>query len=125
MCIKEGRKGRKVEVKLYNIAETPIIRHIKVKGTNSPFDPKLTEYWEKRQTKEGKQTWAKGSLYEAIAKNQNYKCPLCGDFLLNGEELEIHHIKPVNEGGVHHISNLEHLHKGCHKQVHGQQSLKA
>ena len=125
MCTKEGRKGRKTEVKLYDIASTPIVRHIKVKGTNSPFDPELREYWEKRQTKQGKQKWAKGSLYEALAKNQNYKCPKCGDFLLNGEELEVHHVIPVSEGGLHHISNLEHLHVGCHKQVHSGRAKKA
>lgn len=125
MCAKFDRIGQEKEVILYDIAKTPIVRHIKVKGSNSPDDPELQEYWENRKTKEGKAFWAKGSKYEQIAKRQSYKCPICGDFLFNGEELEIHHIIPVKQGGSDDMNNLEHLHKGCHKQVHGQRVSKA
>lgn len=69
--------------------------------------------------------WAKGSKYELIAKIQDYKCCICNDYLLNGEELEIHHIIPVQQGGSDDMSNLTHLHKGCHKQVHGKRVTKA
>ncbi|MEM8780173.1 MAG: group II intron reverse transcriptase/maturase [Cyanobacteria bacterium P01_G01_bin.49] len=125
MCTKLDRFGCEKEVILYDISKTPIVRHIKVKGNNSPDDPELKEYWENRRTKEGKVVWAKGSKYEQIAKRQLYKCPNCGDFLFNGEELEIHHIVPVKQGGSDDMDNLEHLHKGCHKQVHGQRVSKA
>ncbi len=80
MCTKLDRKGLEKEVILYDIAKTPIVRHIKVKGNNSPDDPKLQEYWINRKTKEGKQFWAKGSKFEQLAKKQNYKCLNCGDF---------------------------------------------
>ena len=53
-CDVKDRKGNKKPFCLYNIHTTPIVRHIKVKGTASPFDGKLTEYWEKRQIKHGK-----------------------------------------------------------------------
>ena len=39
MCTKLDRKGREKEVRLYDIAKTLIVRHIKVKGNNSPYDP--------------------------------------------------------------------------------------
>jgi RNA-directed DNA polymerase len=119
MCTTIDRRGQEKEVILYNIAKTPIVRHIKVKGSNSPDDPELQEYWENRRTKDGKAFWASGSKSEQIAKKQSYKCPNCGDYLFNGEELEIHHIVPVAQGGSDDMNNLEHLHKGCHKQVHG------
>lgn len=125
MCQGKDTRGKEKEFTLYKVADTPIVRHIKVKGTNSPDDPNLKEYWNKRKTKQGKQFWAKGSKYEALAKEQNYKCPICGDFLFNGEEIETHHLVPVKSGGLDDIGNLAHLHKACHKQVHGKQASKA
>ena len=103
---------------LYPIAYTPIERHIKVKGGASPDDPSLKEYWDKRNQKYGKSYWAIGSKQYLIAQNQQWKCPICGEPLFNGEEIETHHIVPVAEGGLDDISNLQHLHTPCHKQVH-------
>jgi len=124
-CMTKDRKGRNVLLYLYSIDKTPIVRHTKVKGTNSPFDAELDDYWEKRNTKQGKLHWAKGSKYEQVAKNQNYKCPNCGQFLINGEEIETHHIIPVKDGGSNDIENLIHLHAACHKQEHSKSKFKA
>ena len=118
MCKGTGRKGKQQLYVLYDISSTPIIRHIKVKGNSSPDDPSLQEYWEKRSTKTGKNYWARGSKYEQIAKFQNWKCPVCGDHLFNGEPIETHHIVPVAKDGSDDPENLMHLHKVCHKQVH-------
>jgi RNA-directed DNA polymerase len=52
MCQGVGRKGKEVTHILYNIASTPIIRHIKVKGTASPDDSSLREYWDNRKMKQ-------------------------------------------------------------------------
>ena len=91
-------------------------------GTNSPDDPELVEYWQSRQTKTGKQRWAGGSKYESVAIAQDWKCPVCNEHLFNGEEIETHHIIPVAEGGSDDETNLKHLHKACHKQVHSKKS---
>jgi RNA-directed DNA polymerase len=123
MCKGTDRKGRDKTHILYNISSTPIVRHIKVKGNASPDDPSLREYWHKRATDYGKKYWAKGSKYEAIAKLQIWKCPICGDSLFNGEPIETHHIVPVAEGGTDDSQNLKHLHKTCHKQVHSKTKL--
>lgn len=123
MCKGTGRKGKEKSYILYDISSTPIVRHIKVKGSSSPDDPSLREYWQKRTTDYGKKYWAKGSKYEAIAKLQNWKCPVCGDSLFNGETIETHHIVPVAEGGTDDSENLKHLHKSCHKQVHSKTKL--
>ena len=53
---------------------------------------------------------------------QEHKCPVCGDSLYNGEEIETHHIVPVKEGGSDGPENLIHLHTACHKQVHSSKS---
>ena len=121
----EGRKEKEKPLYLYNIAKTPIVRHTKIKGTASPFDAELDSYWEKRNTKTGKTHWAKGSKYNQVAKNQDYKCPSCGQFLINGEDVETHHIIPVKDGGSDDIENLIHLHAACHKQEHNKTKLKA
>jgi RNA-directed DNA polymerase len=118
MCKGTDRRGKEKSHILYNISSTPIVRHIKVKGNSSPDDSSLREYWQKRATDYGKKYWAKGSKYEAIAKLQNWRCPVCGDSLFNGEPIETHHIVPVAEGGTDDSENLMHLHKACHKQVH-------
>jgi RNA-directed DNA polymerase len=112
------RLGKEIFMSLYPIAYTPIERHVKVKGNASPDDPSLHEYWEKRSQKLGKSYWAKGSKYYLVAQTQQWKCPTCGQPLLNGEEIETHHIVPVAQGGLDDLNNLQHLHTPCHKQVH-------
>jgi len=121
-CMRPGRGGKEKFFMLYDISSTPIIRHVKVKGTASPDDLSLRDYWQKRNLKIGKQKWAKGSKYEQVAKMQEHKCPVCGDSLYNGEEIETHHIVPVKDGGSDDTENLIHLHKACHKQVHSSKS---
>ena len=117
-CTTSDRGVKDKELILYQIASTSIVRHIKVKGDASPDDPSLKEYWEKRHQKLGKTRFDKGTKLYTIAENQNWKCPECGEPLLNGEEIETHHIVPVAEGGTDDVENLQHLHKPCDKQVH-------
>ncbi|MBE9251141.1 HNH endonuclease [Dolichospermum sp. LEGE 00240] len=62
--------------------------------------------------------WEKTSWKYKIAQNQNWKCPICGEPLFNGEELNTHHIVPVAQGGQDGIENLQHLHHAYHKQEH-------
>ncbi len=125
-CDVQNRRGKTKEIGLFNIAKIPIERHIKVKGTASPDNPQLTDYWTKRATKGGKTIWDKGSKYYLIAHNQRWKCPICGEHLNNGEAIETHHIVPMAEGGLDDIDNLQHLHKACHKAVHsGKRTVKA
>ena len=112
------RRGKEKDLILYPVAHTPIERHIKVKGKASPDDPSLGEYWEKRHQKYGKSYWEKNSRNYKIAQNQNWNCPICGERLFNGEEIETHHISPVVQGGLDDLENLQHLHKACHKQEH-------
>ncbi len=124
-CEIKGRRGNSELFTLFNIAKHPIVRHIKVKGTASPFDAELADYWDSRSKKLGKSRWVKGSKYYQVAENQNWKCPICGNALLNGEDIETHHIVLVKDGGSDDTNNLIHLHKACHKQVHSKSKKKA
>lgn len=124
-CMTKDRRGNPRIFNLYNIEKTPIVRHTKIKGTNSPFDAEEANYWEKRNARMGKTKWAKGSKYDQVATNQNYKCPNCGLSLFNGESIETHHIALVKDGGSDDIENLIHLHTACHKQEHSKTKFKA
>ena len=117
-CTTSDRRGKEKNLTLYQMADTTIERHIKVKGDASPDDPSLKEYWDSRHKKYGKSRLEKGSKLYKIASNQKWICPLCGEPLFNGEEIDTHHNVPVAEGGTNDVENLQHLHKACHKQVH-------
>ncbi|MBM4350055.1 MAG: group II intron reverse transcriptase/maturase [Deltaproteobacteria bacterium] len=115
---RSGKGSLMVFKKLYRIDKIPIVRHIKVKGNASPDDPKLLEYWENRGKRLGKDQFARGSTRYLLARNQNWKCYLCGNWLMNGEEVDTNHIIPVSEGGSDHISNKIIYHESCHYQWH-------
>ncbi len=89
-----------------------------VKGDASPDAPSLREYWELRHQKYGKSYWERNTRNYKVAQNQNWLCPICGEPLFNGEEIDTHHIVPVAQGGLDDVENLQHLHKECPRQVH-------
>jgi RNA-directed DNA polymerase len=121
----KDRRNNPIWLKLYGVASTPIVRHIKVKGKASPDNPDLREYWVNRNKRMGKIRWSKGSKYYIIAQDQDWTCPICGEPLLNGENLDIHHIVPVKDGGRDDTHNLIHLHSICHKQEHSKPKKKS
>jgi RNA-directed DNA polymerase len=114
----EKRKGQKSLFRLIQLSDIPIERHIKVRGTASPDDPELNAYWQNRQTRYGKTYWAKGSKLRQVAENQKWYCPLCGEHLHNGEELQTHHKIPLKNNGSDRAENLILLHRVCHQQLH-------
>ncbi len=98
---------------------TKISRHSLVTQRNSPDDPSLIEYWEKRQKKRNKSEAEKLSKkQEYIAWKQGYKCPICGQSLFNDEPLNLHHIIPKSKGGKDTKDNLVWLHLYCHHKTH-------
>jgi RNA-directed DNA polymerase len=103
---------------LYRVDKTHIVRYIKVRGKASPDDPTLKKYWEDRRRRISKVYFAKGSKLYLIAESQSWKCNLCANWLMNGEEIDIHHIIPISQGGNDDISNLKILHESCHYQEH-------
>ncbi|MDJ0595977.1 MAG: group II intron maturase-specific domain-containing protein [Pleurocapsa sp. MO_226.B13] len=122
-AITKNRRGQPKTLTLMKVADLPIQRHIKVKGGASPDDPSLHDYWQHRQTRYGKTYWGKGSKYHQVAVAENWRCPVCGDLLFNGEPLHIHHRISIKEGGTDQAENLVHLHKACHQHVHAGRNL--
>ena len=89
------RAGDRKLLTLMCLSRIPIQRHVKVKGTASPDNPALQDYWIHRQTRYGKTYWDKGSKYYKVAQSQNWRCPVCHDALFNGEALHTHHRLPL------------------------------
>lgn len=52
-----------------------------------------------------------------LLKKQKGLCPVCGSPLINGEDLEVHHVHAKKDGGKDHTHNLKLLHKVCHRQI--------
>ena len=98
-----------------------IERHVLVKGKASPDDPNLREYWQKRSAAKAKYLMPSR---KRMAREQLGICPVCGESLLNDEGLQVHHKKPVKEGGKDTYSNLQLLHLYCHQQVHSMRARK-
>lgn len=112
------RRGDNKIITLFKLMSIPIERHIKVKGTASPDDPQLQAYWANRQTRYGKTYWVQSSKLRYIAHNQQWRCPVCGEHLFNGEQLNTHHKVPIEDGGSDKMENLIHLHQVCHQHLH-------
>jgi len=116
------RTGHSKRLTLLKLMDIPIQRHIKVKGTASPDDPSLVDYWRTRQTRYGKAYWDKSSKLYRVAENQQWRCPVCQEHLFNGEELHLHHVVAIKDGGTDYQENLRFLHQICHRHVHSQQA---
>ncbi|ODG99441.1 group II intron reverse transcriptase/maturase [Nostoc sp. KVJ20] len=92
-----------------------IRRHPMVKGAYSTDDPELKSYWENRQNIKSKSLIPS---YQKLAQKQGFKCPVCGESLLNDEPIQKHHIIPCHQGGNDTYANLELVHYYCHQQIH-------
>ncbi len=98
----------------------PIQRHTLVAYKNSPDDPSLKEYWEKRNAKMQEATamsrFSRGK--DKIAARQEYKCPWCNQPLGEKDGLHVHHIQPRHLGGKDSYDNFIYLHEDCHQSIH-------
>lgn len=106
---------------LEKLAWTPITRHINVLFKNSPDDPNLKDYWEKRnkqnELKRLSQKVSKGKC--DIAKSTDYLCRWCNQGITSEGLLntQIHHIIPRRLNGEDTLKNKIYLHSECHRQV--------
>lgn len=96
-------------MRLRTHVETPIVRHVKVKGEASPFDGNLI-YWSTRLGEHPEVT----NRVATLLKKQKGKCSHCGLFFKDGDLLEKDHITPKAKGGKNSYDNLQLLHRHCH-----------
>ncbi|MEV4868563.1 HNH endonuclease [Streptomyces syringium] len=120
---------------LIKFAWTGIVRHYPVKGSASPDDPSLVEYWRDRRRRKAPPPKDKASL--VLAVRQQGLCPLCTQALIIGAEYEpdsprewinwfaaskkmLHkqHFTHRRDGGTDERNNLRLVHSECHRQHH-------
>ena len=75
--------GRDSDAYLVKFSWTNIVRHVMVKGTASPDDPALADYWAERRKKV---TPPLDKYTMRLLTKQEARCPLCGDHLLTAEQ---------------------------------------
>jgi RNA-directed DNA polymerase len=68
---------------LHRFAWTKIVRHQMVRGTSSPDDPALTEYWAARRHRGIPRPIDAATL--RLLQSQHGRCPWCGQLLLDAD----------------------------------------
>ena len=93
-------------------------QHILVKGTASPDDPSLRDYWQRRW--DAHATTLKPTQ-RRLAYAQDGRCPVCGVELLNGEDLQVHHLLPHGDPQRNDERYQQLVHLLCHQQLTNEQ----
>ena len=103
------KKEGSTPLRLLDHADTPIVRHIKVKSESSPYDGNLV-YWSTRMGNNPKMP----SRVSKLLKKQKGKCTHCGLFFRENDVMEIDHRIPKSQGGKDSYDNWQLLHRHCH-----------
>jgi RNA-directed DNA polymerase len=105
---------------LVRARDTPIRRHVKVRGTANPYDPAWELYFEERSAHHMANSLTGRGTARYLWLEQNGKCPVCGQPLTLEEGWHVHHLLWRAFGGGDDIDNLVLLHPNCHRQVHNE-----
>ncbi len=103
------RKGNTNPLRLLNHADTPIVRHVKVKGESSPYDGNLV-YWSKRKG----ENLELPTRVATLLKRQKGKCAQCNLHFREEDVMEVDHTIPKSKGGKDVYDNWQLLHRHCH-----------
>ncbi len=99
----------KNSLRLLDHTRIKIKRHIKVKGTASPFDGNLV-YWSTRMGNSPELS----KRVAALLKHQKGKCAHCSLFFRENDVIEVDHRIPKSQGGRDDYTNWQLLHRHCH-----------
>jgi len=97
--------------RLVHHADMPIQRHVKVRGTASPFNADLV-YWSQRLCQHPLTT----GRIAILLKRQQGRCAWCGLLFTDRNDIEVDHLLPRAFGGAADLANLQLLHRSCHDQ---------
>jgi RNA-directed DNA polymerase len=114
------RRGKPRTIRLVKAMDVPIKRHVKIKATANPYDPKWETYFEERMALQMKENL---HGYDKLLKlwfDQNGRCPQCGEKITRETGWHLHHRVWVINGGDDSMANLILMHPTCHLQLHAQ-----
>jgi len=113
-----GKEGTYRRVTLFRASKVPIERHVKVRATANPYDPKWESYFEKRLQRKMEATLRGKRTLLYLWRVQNRVCPACREKVTEETGWERHHVVLRVHGGPDTVDNLVLLHPTCHRQVH-------
>ena len=113
-----GKKSKEPLRALYRLADTPIVRHVKVKADYNPFDPAFEQYGEKRRQDRMLRSRAYRKQWATLFMAQQGQCAHCRHPITEETGWHDHHIVLRMAGGSDRLSNRVLLHPSCHTQVH-------
>jgi RNA-directed DNA polymerase len=113
-----GKTGKPRKALLFSAAQTPIQRHIKIRGKANPYDPTWEVYLEQRLGTKMNATLAGKRKLLYLWKKQNGLCPVCNQKITPQSGWHNHHLVERSKGGSDKADNRVLLHPNCHRQVH-------
>jgi RNA-directed DNA polymerase len=112
------RQGKAYPICLMEATGVRIVRQVQIRGDANPYDPEWEGYFEERLFRKMQSTLAgRGQIYY-LWKEQQGRCPMCGQLLEEEEAWQVHHRVRRVDGGSDGLDNLELLHANCHRQRH-------
>lgn len=113
-------KGETRILRLFNLTDIPIRRHLKIKGEANPYDPAWETYFEERLGLQMKENLRGSQRLLRLWLSQNGNCLICEGKITKQTGWHIHHLQRQVDGGNHSFENTVLLHPNCHHQVHSQ-----
>lgn len=110
----DGRITRR----LLQLADTEIVRHVKIRGDYNPFDPKDESYGEALRTKRMLRNMSYQYETSMLYISQGGRCALCAQPIDEEDGWHDHHLVYKVMGGSDALSNRVLLHPVCHVRVH-------
>lgn len=96
-------------IRLTAHSDTPIKRHVKVRGDKSYFDGDVI-YW---STRKGTHPELPNRVAFLLKKYKG-QCPECGLMFVGDDLIEVDHTISKQDGGKGKFDNLQPLHRHCH-----------
>jgi RNA-directed DNA polymerase len=113
-----SNSGKDKLLHLLYAKETPIRRHVKIRGEANPYDPQWEEYFEHRIHVQMENDLKGHFKLLNLWKSQDGWCPICQQKITKTTGWHLHHIVWRSQGGGDEASNLVLLHPNCHRKVH-------
>lgn len=114
---------------LYPIHKIPIKRFVLVKNYRVyDSNPEVMEYWNKREYTNAF-AQIESVRISRLFRSQQGNCPYCNGAITQDDikerEVQVHHLKPISQGGNQSYSNLRLLHYKCHREIHATYSYES
>ena len=113
-------EGRPKKVWLFHAQNTPIKRHVKVRGEANPYDPAYETYFEEREGAHMLDTFRGTRTLRFLWYEQRGLCTLCNTKITRITGWRLHYCVPRVQGGSTGAANCVLLHPECHDRVHRQ-----